>query len=59
MSILLSIWTVVVLVVFLGIVIWAWSDRNKASFEEAARIPLNDEQDPVSAEQDRETTDNG
>jgi cytochrome c oxidase cbb3-type subunit 4 len=35
-----SIVTVVAFVVFIGIVIWAWSRRNQASFEEAARLPF-------------------
>lgn len=45
MSTILSLWTVVVLIVFLGIVIWAWSGGNKARFEAAARIPLDDDDD--------------
>ena len=32
--------TVVSLLTFVGIVAWAWSKRNQASFEEAARLPL-------------------
>jgi cytochrome c oxidase cbb3-type subunit IV len=36
------IWTVVLLVLFIGIVIWAWSKRRLRSFQEAARIPLED-----------------
>lgn len=43
MGMIQSIWTIVVLVVFVGIVIWAWSDKNKVQFEEAARIPLDDD----------------
>lgn len=43
MTTILSLWTVVVLVVFVGIVIWAWKDSNKARFEAAARIPLEDD----------------
>jgi len=38
-----SIVTVVSLLTFLGIVGWAWSRRNQASFDEAARLPLQDE----------------
>lgn len=41
----LSIWTVVVAILFIGIVIWAWSGRNKAKFEEASRIPFNEDDD--------------
>jgi cytochrome c oxidase cbb3-type subunit IV len=36
--------TVFSLLVFLGIVGWAWSKRNSAAFDEAAQIPFQDEQ---------------
>lgn len=39
-NLLRSIVTVVALVVFIGIVIWAWSRSNKARFDEAARLPF-------------------
>ncbi|WP_439587394.1 cbb3-type cytochrome oxidase subunit 3 [Hydrogenophaga sp.] len=35
--------TVISLLTFLGIVAWAWSRRNKDRFEEAARLPFEDE----------------
>ena len=38
-----SIVTVISLLTFLGIVAWAWSRRNKDRFEEAARLPFQDE----------------
>ncbi len=37
-----SLLTVVLLVVFLGIVAWAWSRRNQARFDEAARLPFEE-----------------
>lgn len=37
-----SIVTVLSLLVFLGIVLWAWSARRKAAFEEAGRLPFAD-----------------
>jgi len=37
------VWTIVVMVVFLAIVFWAWSGRRKESFNEAANIPLEEE----------------
>jgi cytochrome c oxidase cbb3-type subunit 4 len=43
-----SVWTVLLLVVFLGIVVWAWSSRQKARFERAARSVL--EEDAVSGD---------
>ena len=36
-------WTAVLLVVFVGIVVWAWSAKRKPDFDAAARIPLEDE----------------
>ena len=38
-----SIVTVLSLVCFLGIVAWAWSRKNQADFDEAARLPLHDD----------------
>jgi cytochrome c oxidase cbb3-type subunit 4 len=38
-----SIWTVLLVILFIGIVIWAWSGRSKKLFDDAARIPLEDE----------------
>ena len=35
-----SIATVTVFVVFIGIVVWAWSKRNQAAFDEAAHLPF-------------------
>ena len=35
--------TVVSFLVFIGIVVWAWSGRRKRQFDEAARLPLDDD----------------
>lgn len=35
-----AIVTVVSLITFLGIVVWAWSRRNAEGFEEAANLPF-------------------
>jgi len=35
--------TLICFVLFLGIVAWAWSSRSRARFEEAARVPLDDD----------------
>ncbi len=35
--------TVLSLVVFIGIAAWAWSRRTQTRFEEAARLPFDDE----------------
>jgi cytochrome c oxidase cbb3-type subunit 4 len=44
-----AIWTVVVMVTFIGIVLWAWSGKRKQDFNEAANIPFN-EDEPASTE---------
>jgi cytochrome c oxidase cbb3-type subunit IV len=38
-----SAWTMVVFALFIGIAVWAYSGRNQATFDEAARIPLDDD----------------
>ena len=43
-GLLRGIFTVVMLVLFIGICIWAYSARRKADFDEAARLPLDPEQ---------------
>ena len=37
-----GLWTAALLVIFIGIVVWAWSGKRKRAFDEAARIPLED-----------------
>jgi cytochrome c oxidase cbb3-type subunit 4 len=39
-----SIWTVVMFVVFVGIIFWAWSGSRKEAFREAANLALEDEE---------------
>lgn len=38
-----SIWTVVLMALFVGIVAWAWSGKRRRRFEQAARLPLEDD----------------
>jgi len=38
-----SVWTVLLLILFVGIIIWAFSSRRKRGFDEAARLPLEDD----------------
>ncbi|MDP2262718.1 MAG: cbb3-type cytochrome c oxidase subunit 3 [Hydrogenophaga sp.] len=42
-NVLRSIVTVVSLLIFIGIVAWAWSARNQSSFDEAAQLPFTDD----------------
>lgn len=39
-----SIFTIVVLVSFAGVVWWSFSKKNKAGFDEAANLVFDDEQ---------------
>jgi len=38
-----SIITVVAFAMFIAIVLWAYSDRRKAAFDQAARLPFDEE----------------
>ena len=38
-----AIWTIGVMVLFIGIVLWAWSGKNKARFDAAARLPFDED----------------
>ena len=42
-------WTVLMLVTFVGIVVWAYSATRKKDFDEAARLPLEDDEDEMIA----------
>jgi cytochrome c oxidase cbb3-type subunit 4 len=54
------VWTIVVMIIFIGIVLWAWSGRRKESFNEAANIPLEEEnflqEEIKTAEVDKENS---
>lgn len=45
-----SLFTVLALIAFLGIVGWAYSGKRKASFDEAANLAVGDDE-PVPPEQ--------
>lgn len=42
-TLLQSLWSIVILITFIGIVLWAYSGKRKAAFDEAARLPFEDE----------------
>ena len=46
-------WTAALLAVFAAIVVWAWSGRRKRDFEEAARLPLEEDAENVDRERGR------
>ena len=37
------IWTIVALIIFVGITIWAWSGKRKQEFEVMAHLPLEED----------------
>ena len=39
-----SLWSIVILVTFIGIVLWAYSSKRKTAFDEAARLPFDDDE---------------
>ncbi len=41
-----GVFTLFCMSVFIGVGVWAWSAKQKQSFEEAARLPLEDD-DPT------------
>ena len=36
-------WTLLLFVLFIAIVAWAWSSKRKAGFDELAHLPLDEE----------------
>ncbi len=38
-----AVWTIVVMVLFVGIVFWAYSSKRRQRFDEAAQIPFMEE----------------
>lgn len=45
MSLFLSAWTVIAAVIFLGVTVWALRSARKGEFDQAARIPIDDDDD--------------
>lgn len=35
--------TLLLMLLFIGIVVWAWSSRRRGTYEKAARMPLEDD----------------
>ena len=52
-SIVQSVWTVIALVIFVGIVVWAFGKGRKAEFDKAARMALDDDK-PINNEKNQE-----
>ena len=39
-----GIFTAALLVIFLGVAVWAYSGRRRADFDDASRLPLREDQ---------------
>ena len=39
------IWTVLLVLIFIGIVVWAWNDKTKDRFNQAQNLPFEDDDD--------------
>ncbi|MFC3121725.1 cbb3-type cytochrome oxidase subunit 3 [Agaribacter flavus] len=50
-----SIFTVIVFVSFVGVVIWAFSSRNKDKFDEAANLVFDDDNEEATNKKDQES----
>ncbi|MDR9433519.1 MAG: cbb3-type cytochrome c oxidase subunit 3 [Spiribacter sp.] len=44
-----GIFAIVLLLMFLGIVIWAYSGKRKKDFNEAAQLPLDNDDKPAAS----------
>ena len=49
-----SIWTVVLLLIFVGIVVWVFVVKRGSDFRQAARIPLDEDDPREPTDKDRE-----
>jgi cytochrome c oxidase cbb3-type subunit IV len=50
------VWTLLLMAAFVGIVYWAWSSRRRKDFEEAANLPLEeDDRAPKSTPENGES----
>ena len=45
-----SLWTLVSLIIFIGIIVWACSAHRKKAFDEAAHLPLEEDNNPARSE---------
>jgi cytochrome c oxidase cbb3-type subunit 4 len=49
LNLLRGVATVLAMLAFLSVVIWAWSRRRRNSFDAAARLPLEEDPDTLNA----------
>ncbi len=59
MGLVHGIWTLLLLLIFLGIVAWVWGSKRKKHFEQAAQIPLQDGDSASEGERQNTEKNNG
>ena len=50
---LIGVWIVLMMLTFIGIWIWAWMPWHKRSFDDLARLPMEDEDAAATAVEDK------
>ena len=53
-TVIRSLVTVAAFITFIGIVAWAWSSKRTDEFDEAARIPFNEDDEVEANNQEME-----
>jgi cytochrome c oxidase cbb3-type subunit 4 len=48
--------TILVVIAFTGVVIWAYSSKRKTSFDEAANLPFADDPEPKKRDEEEEAS---
>lgn len=51
-----SLFTVLVFAAFIGVWIWAWSDKRKQAFDEAANLPFADDDRHLAGDKQKEAS---
>lgn len=46
-----GIYTAILLILFVGIIVWAWSDKRKPDFEHLSNLPLEDETEETKGDE--------
>ena len=46
-----SLFTIVLMVIFIGITVWAYSSSRKQDFDDASRLPLDDDIQATNGDQ--------
>lgn len=49
-----GITTLLVMIAFIGVCIWAYSSKRKSRFDEAAQLPFSDDEDAPNNDKSRE-----